>query len=96
MCNGFRQISEVRNYFVEHKKAYEDQVTKIETAKQQNGSSHNGPAFLFGARNLPRLPELIAALPGRDAVDKMVTRFFNDDDPAMRKWEQFPESGASC
>ena len=80
------QISEVRNYFAEHKKQYEDQAVKVNATKYPAGV-YNGPAFLFGGRSVPQLPELLTSLPGRDAVDKMVARYFNDYDPAIRELE---------
>ncbi|MCJ1434706.1 hypothetical protein MMC27_004075 [Xylographa pallens] len=75
-------ISEVRNYFTEHKKQYEEQAVKVNATKYPAGV-YNGPAFLFGGRSVPQLPELLTSLPGRDAVDKMVARYFNDYDPAI-------------
>ena len=34
---------------------------------------------------MPQYSELLASLPGRDAVDKLVARYFNDYDPTIRK-----------
>lgn len=67
---------------MEHKKQCDDQHRKVEASKSQGGC-YNGPAFLFGGRNIPQFSELLANLPGRDAVDKLVTRYFNDYDPAI-------------
>ena len=75
-------ISEVRNYFIEHKKKYTDQLEKVEAIKKSNGFAQ-GPAFLFGGRNLPQLSELLEALPPKDTVDKLISRYFNDYDPAI-------------
>ena len=80
------QISEVKTYFNEHKKQYDEQVKKVEASKRQAGTDYSGPAFLIGGRNAPRRSDLIASLPGRDAVDKMVGRYFNDYDPSTRKF----------
>ena len=46
---------------------------------------YTGPAFLLCGKNIAQLSELIASLPGKDAVDRMVQRYFNDYDPATRK-----------
>jgi hypothetical protein len=73
----------VRNYYQEHKKQYDAQMLKVEASKHQSGV-FQGPAFLFGGRNVPQFSELLASLPGRDAVDKLVTRYFNDYDPTIR------------
>ncbi|MCJ1474311.1 hypothetical protein MMC13_002969 [Lambiella insularis] len=75
-------IAEVRNYFTEHKKQFEDQWRKVEAHKNLSGV-YTGPAFLFGGRSVPPLSELLASLPGKDAVDKMVTRYFNDYDATI-------------
>lgn len=76
----------MRNYFGEHKKQYEEALKKVETSKQKAGQAqYIGPAFILGARSLPQYSELLASLPGRDAVDKMIGSYFNDFDPATRK-----------
>ena len=76
----------MRNYFGEHKKQYEDAMKKVEASKQKAGQAHySGPAFILGARSLPQFSELLASLPGRDAVDKMVGSYFNDFDPSTRR-----------
>ena len=77
----------MRNYFNEHKKIYDDQASKILASKIQLGMAE-GPAILYGGRHVPELPELLASLPPRDALDKMVARYFNDYDPAIRKLAQ--------
>ncbi|MCJ1449008.1 MAG: hypothetical protein MMC23_009527, partial [Stictis urceolatum] len=78
------QISEVKTYFNEHKKQYDDQIKKISDTKKTTGRALTGaPAFLLGGgKNLPQFSDLTASLPGRDAVDKMVARYFNDYDPS--------------
>jgi hypothetical protein len=81
------QIAEVRNYYQEHKKQYEEQARKVEENKRERGFGlYHGPAFFFGGRNVPDINELLSALPGRDAVDKMAARFFNDYDIGLRKF----------
>ena len=84
ILSNTHKISEVKNYFSEHKKQYDEQIIKINAAKNPAGV-YTGPAFLFGGRSVPQLPELLTSLPGRDAVDKMVARYFNDFDGAIRR-----------
>ena len=60
-------------------------MRKVEASKKQAGTQYTGPACLFGGRKTPQFGELLASLPGRDAVDKMVNRYFNDYDPTIRK-----------
>ena len=76
------EIGEVRNYYAEHKKKYEDHWEKVETTRKSQGFTQ-GPAFLFGGRNLPPYAELLASLPSRDVVDKLVRQYFNDHDPTV-------------
>ncbi|KAI9824230.1 MAG: hypothetical protein M1832_002037 [Thelocarpon impressellum] len=74
-------IAEVKNFFSEHKKQFEEQSRKVEATKKGEGSK--GPAFLFGTSAPASREELFAALPPRSAVDKMVSRYFNSFDPAV-------------
>ena len=75
-------IAEVRNYWTEHKKQHEEQWVKVEALKKRDGISQ-GPAFLFGGRHVPPYSELLAALPPRQVVDKLVSRYWNEYDPAI-------------
>ncbi len=77
------QITEVKNYFREHKKQFEDQIRKVAAAKQDEGTT--GPGFLFNTALPPTREELLAALPSRPVVDQIVSRYFNSNDPALRK-----------
>ena len=65
-------------------------MRKVENSRKQAGMQYTGPAFLLCGKNVPQLSELIGSLPGRDAVDKMVQRYFNDYDPATRKLLLYP------
>ena len=89
------QISEVKNYWSDHHKQYEDAMRKVEASKKQAGMQYTGPAFLLGAKNKPQLTDLLASLPGRDAVDKLVQRFFNDYDPSLRRLSHFLQNQVS-
>lgn len=63
-------------------------MKRVEASKRQAGMQYTGPAFLLGGKNVPSLSDLLASLPGRDAVDKMVQRYFNEYDPSTRKLHQ--------
>ncbi|MCJ1313605.1 hypothetical protein MMC25_007284 [Agyrium rufum] len=75
-------ISEVRNYWAEHKKQYDDQFNRVQEIKKSNGFAQ-GPAFIFGGRSVPSHAELLKAVPRREAMDKIVARYFNDYDPTI-------------
>ena len=76
-------IKEVKNYFSEHKKQWEDQMLKVQEAKNRVDSAPPGPTFLFGGSQPPSYPELLAQLPKRTVTDKLVSRYFNSYDPAV-------------
>ena len=77
------QISEVKNYFAEHKKQLEDQVVKVQAAKARMDSTETGPMFLFGGGKVPEYSEILAQMPKRTVTDKLITRYFNSYDPAV-------------
>lgn len=76
-------IKEVKNYFSEHKKQWDDQVLKVQEAKNRVDSAPQGPTFLFGGSQPPSYSELLAQLPKRTVTDKLVSRYFNSYDPAV-------------
>ena len=80
----FRQISEVRNHLIEHKKQFDEQVVKV--AASQTTKELKAPGFLFCTPAQPDKEELFAALPSRKAVDRIVARYFNSCDPAIREF----------
>lgn len=77
------QIAEVKNYFSEHKKQYEDQIRKVNSSK--GGVDVRGPAFVFGGQKPPDRAEILAAVPLRHVTDNLLSRYFNSCDPAARK-----------
>lgn len=77
------QISEVKNYFAEHKKQYEEQIVKVQQAKNRFDGASQGPAFLFGGSPMPDIKELLAQLPKRAVTDRLISRYFNSYDPAL-------------
>ena len=79
---NFLQISEVKNYFAEHRKQLEDQAQKVQDSKGGDDYSH-GLQYLFGAGKLPLYSDLLAAMPERSVTDRLVSRYFNSYDPAV-------------
>lgn len=76
-------IKEVKNYFSEHRKQFEDQMLKVQEAKNRVDSAPQGPTFLFGGSKPPPYSDLLAQLPKRTVTDKLVSRYFNSYDPAV-------------
>ena len=72
------QIAEVKNYFTEQqgRKRYEEAIKKVEQSKKPNETSFTGPAFILGQRSLPKFSELRNHMPGKDAIDRLMTRYF--------------------
>lgn len=77
------EIGEVRNYFVAHKKEYEEQMEKVELARKSMGTDvGSGPALLFGSTIPPSRAEILAQIPSRYMSDILIGRYFNTFDPA--------------
>ncbi|KAL9129752.1 MAG: hypothetical protein Q9217_001864 [Psora testacea] len=76
-------IAEVKNYFAEHKKQFEDQMAKVQQAKARMDSTVQGPMFLFGGTKVPEFQEVLAQMPKRTVADRLVIRYFNSYDPAV-------------
>lgn len=76
-------IAEVKNYYAEHKKQFDDQMEKVQRSKRSEDSAPQGPTFMFGGSKAPEYSELLAALPNKTVTDKLVTRYFNSYDPAV-------------
>ncbi|KAF2751052.1 hypothetical protein M011DRAFT_492363 [Sporormia fimetaria CBS 119925] len=75
------EISEVKNYFNDHKKQFEDQYKKYKATQPQEPSP--GTAFLFGAQQPTSEAELRARFPPKSTADLLVTRYFNTYDPGI-------------
>jgi len=76
----------VRNWVTEHKKQYEEQVEKVNANRRGFGEPNKpSPAFILNGGHVVPFHELLNTLPGRDAVNKLVARYFNEYDPAIRK-----------
>ena len=76
-------IKEVKIYFADHKKQYDDQLVKVTEAKARVDAAPQGPTFLFGGSKPPPYSELLAQMPKRSVTDKLVSRYFNSYDPAV-------------
>ncbi|KAG9230604.1 fungal-specific transcription factor domain-containing protein [Amylocarpus encephaloides] len=74
-------ITEVKNYFISHKKELEKNYERIKQSKPS--CAIDGPAFLFNAHGPVTDGELRGEVPAKSAVDKLVTRYFNSYDPAV-------------
>ncbi|SLM40670.1 Transcription factor domain, fungi [Lasallia pustulata] len=77
-------IAEVKNYFADHAKQYEDQLRKVQ-ASTNAGDFSQRLGFLFAGTQLPDYTELLASLPSREITDRLVTRFFSSVDAAVRE-----------
>lgn len=78
-----QDIKEVKNYFSQHKKEFDEQVIKIQEAKSRVDAAPQGPTFLFGGSKPPPYSDLLAQMPKRSVTDKLVSRYFNSYDPAI-------------
>lgn len=58
-------------------------MRKVQESKTREGAVQ-GPTFLFGGAKIPEYTELLASLPKRSIADKLVARYFNSYDPAVR------------
>lgn len=77
------QIAEVKNYFADHKKQYEDQLRRLK--ESQPADSSPGTAWLFGLTKRIDHEDILAAFPPRQTADLLITRYFNTYDPILRK-----------
>ena len=91
------QIEDLKNFWQEHKKLYDDQIRKVEANRKQAGRGATAhPAFVLGAKGRS-LPELLLNLPNKQSVDKLVIQYFNDYDPSThilhpRTWRMHYEA----
>ncbi|KAI9722611.1 MAG: hypothetical protein M1812_001542 [Candelaria pacifica] len=74
-------ISEVKNYFAEHTKQFEDQILKVKASKKND--ELKGPSLMFGGSASLSHSELLTSLPSRTVMDKIVSRYFNTYDPSL-------------
>jgi hypothetical protein len=76
-----QQLSEVKNYFAEHKKQYDDQLRRY---KASHSDEHPpGTAFLYGEQKPTTKAEILSQFPQKATADILVSRFFNTYDPGI-------------
>ena len=84
-CANSIQIHEVKNYFIEHKKMYEDQIQAIRDHNNQTGANTSiGPSFLLNSGPTPVFVDLLSNLPSKDTADKLVDVYFEQYDRLIR------------
>ncbi|KLJ10812.1 hypothetical protein EMPG_13813 [Blastomyces silverae] len=76
-------ISEVKQYFITHKKQYEEHIEKIQAAN--NEPHFAAPPLLFGAMKPPSEKEILSNFPSRYTTDMLINRYFEHYDPFTRK-----------
>ncbi|KAL2009577.1 hypothetical protein VTN00DRAFT_5384 [Thermoascus crustaceus] len=74
-------IAEVRNYFITHKKQYEEQAEKVKASRKD--IDFPGSALLFGATKPPSRAEIMSSFPSRYTTDILIARYFNSYDPSI-------------
>lgn len=75
------EISEVKSYFNEHKKQFEEQLRKVRAARPDE--PRPGTAFLFGAQKPASHAEILSAFPQKSTADILISRYFNTYDPGL-------------
>ncbi|KAI9694440.1 MAG: hypothetical protein M1822_000056 [Bathelium mastoideum] len=72
-------IAEVKNYFNEHHKQYQEQYHKVHA--KTAGEDKAGTAFLLRAERPADRKELATSFPSKSDADRLVARYFNIYDP---------------
>ncbi|KAF2258820.1 hypothetical protein CC78DRAFT_477265 [Lojkania enalia] len=75
------EISEVKNYFTEHKKQYDEQLKRYKANQPDEYSP--GTAFLFGGQKPSSHAELLSRFPNKSTADILISRYFNTYDPGI-------------
>ncbi|KAF3040151.1 hypothetical protein E8E12_009278 [Didymella heteroderae] len=75
------ELSEVKNYFAEHKKQYDDQLKRYKASHSEE--SPPGTGFLYGQMKPISRPEILSRFPPKPTADILVSRFFNTYDPGI-------------
>lgn len=74
------EISEVKNYFANHKEDYRQQMEKVRRSKAEESS---GTAFLLQGHPPMDKAELLAGFPTKADADRLIARYFNAYDPSV-------------
>ncbi|KAJ4372036.1 hypothetical protein N0V83_003809 [Neocucurbitaria cava] len=75
------ELSEVKNYFAEHKKQYDDQLKRYKAAHSEERPP--GTSFLMGGQKPSSKAEVLSRFPPKPTADILVSRFFNTYDPGI-------------
>lgn len=67
-------------------KGYLDDEDEEEDDEEENLKSYT--SLIFNAQTPTTKPQLLATLPERPAVDLLVSRYFNSNSPALRKYNK--------
>lgn len=83
-----QQLKEVKKYVQDDEQDFdddgfleddsEDEIVEVE-------QDANRPTLLFYGGRVPSKQELLADLPQREVVDRLVAKFLNSDDPSLGK-----------
>ncbi|KAF2681933.1 hypothetical protein K458DRAFT_75525 [Lentithecium fluviatile CBS 122367] len=73
------ELSEVKNYFHEHKKQYDEQLKRYKETHSED--TNLGTAFLFGGQKPLSHVEILSRFPQKATADILVSRYFNTYDP---------------
>jgi hypothetical protein len=74
------EISEVKQYFANHKEDYRQHMEKVQAAK---ANENPGTAFLLQAPPAKDKAELISQFPNKADADRLIARYFNAYDPSV-------------
>ena len=75
------ELSEVKNYFAEHKKHYDDQLKRYKATHVEDRPP--GTSFLMGGQKPSSKAEVLSRFPPKSTADILVSRFFNTYDPGI-------------
>ncbi|KAF2099562.1 hypothetical protein NA57DRAFT_65585 [Rhizodiscina lignyota] len=75
------EIAEVKNFFAEHKKQYEEHFRRVKAQSQDD--ENPGTAFLFRSYNRLSRNEIMQQFPPKHVADLLITRYFNSYYPAL-------------
>ena len=79
------EISEVKNYFNDHKKQYDEQMKRLHGS--QPDEARSGAGFLFYTQKPASKADILREFPNKQTCDTLISRFFTTFSlgPAIRK-----------
>ncbi|KAK2741902.1 hypothetical protein FQN57_005461 [Myotisia sp. PD_48] len=77
-------ISEVKQFFITHKKQYEDQMEKVKAAHKSEDLS--GSALIFGAMKMPTESEIMSSFPSKYTTDMLYAAHWQDPSKTNIVW----------